>query len=34
MLVSDTADHNIEVIVMKEFLKEKFRIDFKARTKD
>jgi hypothetical protein len=34
MLISDTADHNIEVIVLKEFLKEKFGIDFKARTKD
>lgn len=34
MLISDTADHNIEVIVLKEFLKEKFGIDFKTRTAD
>ena len=34
MLVSDTEEHNIEVFVLKEFLKQKLGIDFKARTKD
>lgn len=34
MLVSDTEEHNIEVFVLKEFLKEKLQIDFKTRTKE
>jgi hypothetical protein len=34
MLVSDTAGHNIEVIVLKEFLSEKLKLDFRSRTKD
>jgi len=33
MLVSDTAGHNIEVIVLKEFLNEKLKLDFRSRTK-
>ena len=34
MLVSDTEEHNIEVFVLKEFLKDKLGIDFKVRTKE
>lgn len=34
MLVSDTADHNIEVFVLKEFLKQKLGMDFKTRPKE
>jgi hypothetical protein len=34
MLVSDTADHNIEVFVLKEFLQQKLKMDFRARTKE
>jgi hypothetical protein len=34
MLVSDTAALNIEVIVLKEFLSEKLKLDFRSRTKD
>lgn len=34
MLVSDTEDHNIEVFVLREFLKQRLAIDFKVRTKD
>lgn len=34
MLVSDTEPHNIEVFVLKEFLKDRLSMDFKARTKD
>lgn len=34
MLVSDTASHNIEVIVLKEFLKDKLKLDFRSRTKE
>lgn len=32
MLISDTEPHNIEVFVLKEFLKEKLDLDFKSRT--
>ena len=34
MLVSDTEEHNIEVFVLREFLKDSMGIDFKVRTKD
>jgi hypothetical protein len=34
MLVSDTAPHNIELIVLKDFLKDKLKLDFRSRTKD
>lgn len=34
MLTSDTAGHNIEVFVLREFLKERLNLDFKARTKE
>ncbi len=34
MLVSDTEEHNIEVFVLREFLKDSLGIDFKVRTKD
>lgn len=34
MLVSDTEDHNIEVFVLREFLKQRLAIDFAARTKE
>ncbi|QDV88975.1 Histidine kinase-, DNA gyrase B-, and HSP90-like ATPase [Phycisphaerae bacterium RAS2] len=34
MLVSDTSDHNVEVFVLKEFLREKLGLDFRARAKD
>lgn len=34
MLITDTEDHNIEVYVLKEFLKEKLGLDFKARSKE
>lgn len=34
MLVSDTAGHNIEVIVLKEFLHDKLKLDFRSRAKD
>jgi hypothetical protein len=33
MLTSDTAEHNIEVFVLKDFLKEKLNLEFKAQTK-
>ncbi len=34
MLVSDTSDHNIEVFVLKDFLKEKINLDFRPRVKE
>ena len=34
MLVSDTASHNIEVFVLKEFLADKLKLDFRSRTKE
>jgi len=33
MLTSDTSEHNIEVFVLKEFLKQKLNLDFKAQAK-
>ena len=33
MLTSDTSEHNIEVFVLKEFLREKLKIEFKAQAK-
>ncbi|MDB6027887.1 MAG: hypothetical protein JWM68_4110, partial [Verrucomicrobiales bacterium] len=33
MLTSDTADHNSEVFVLKEYLKQKLTLDFKAQAK-
>lgn len=34
MLISDTEDHNIEVFVLKEFLNENLKMQFKNRTKE
>lgn len=34
MLVSDTEEHNIEVYVLKDFLKERLGLDFKTRSKE
>lgn len=34
MLVSDTSDHNIEVFVLKDFLKERMKIEFRPRAKE
>jgi hypothetical protein len=34
MLVSDTSPHNIEVFVLKDFLKERMNIEFRPRTKE
>lgn len=34
MLMSDTDKHNIEVIVLKEFLAEKLNLEFRSRTKE
>ena len=33
MLTSDTSEHNIEVFVLKEFLKQKLNLEFKAQAK-
>jgi len=33
MLVSETEPHNIEVIVLKDFLRERFGLEFRPRTK-
>ena len=33
MLTSDTAEHNIEVFVLKDFLKEKLKLDFRPQAK-
>ena len=34
MLVSDTSLHNIEVFILKDFLKERMKIEFRPRTKE
>jgi len=34
MLITDTEEHNIEVFVLKEYLKEKLGMDFKSRTRE
>jgi len=34
MLTSDTEDHNIEIFVLKEYLKERLELEFKTRVKE